>query len=282
MKRHPLLFSTGSLHLRETSECFRWAAQTGFDGIEVMVDQRYSTRDPLLLNRLSEENEIPILAVHNPFFHNLSDWPDGKDPRETIKKSVELAQQVGAKVVVVHLPLKVGSTLVVGPGIYRRGLLLKNPDKILYNWIKDGGFAAYQQTIDVKLCVENMPKRSIPLLMKDVIHWNSMEAWSQVHDFLTLDTTHWGTWGQQPIDALRTANGRVRHIHLSNFNGQEHQLPQDGHLDLGAVLSYVQETSDEISVSLESHPQALDYQDEGKILAKMRGVVAYCRQYLVE
>lgn len=282
MKRHPLLFSTGSLHLRETSECFRWAAEAGFDGIEVMIDQRYSTRDPVLLNRLSEQHNIPIYAVHNSFFYNLSDWPDGSDAIAMIKKTVELAQQVNAKVVVVHLPLKAGSSIVSAPGKHYRGVHFQNPDKALYKWIKSGGFAEYQKSIDIKLCVENMPKRSIPLLVKDMVYWNSMEAWSQVHDYLTLDTTHWGTWNQQPIDALKMAGDRVRHIHLSNFNGQEHQMPENGHLDLGAVLAYVNNSPNEISVSFESHPHALEYQDEEKILANLRKVVAFCRKYLVD
>lgn len=280
MKRHPLLFSTGSLHLRETSECFRWAAQAGFDGIEVLVDQRYSTRDPIFLNRLSQQHNIPILAVHNPFFYNLSDWPDGSDPIAVIQKSVELAEQVNARVVVIHLSLKVGTKIIIAPGITRRGYTFKNADHILRDWIKAGGFGAYQKTIDVKLCVENMPKRSIPLLMKDVVYWNSIEAWSQVHDYLTLDTTHWGTWNKQPIEALQAAGERVRHIHLSNFNGQEHQMVDDGHLDLAAVLKYVNQSPNEISVTFESQPQALDYQNEEEILVNMRKVVAFCKQYL--
>lgn len=280
MKQHPLLFSTGSLHLRETSECFRWAAETGFDGIEIMVDSRYSTRDPIFLNHLRELHHIPIYAVHNPFFYNLSDWPSGRDPRETIKKSVELAEQVGAKIVVVHLPMKVGSTLIVGPGYRRRGALFPNPDRILKEWIEDGGFKDYQDSIDIKLCVENMPKRSIPLIMKNACYWNTIDEWSHVHDYLTLDTTHWGTWDTQPIDALRRANGHVRHIHLSNFNGHEHTMLEDGFLDLAAVLEYVNDSPNEISVTFESHPEALDYQDEAKILHNMRKVVTFCREYL--
>ena len=259
---------------------FGWAAETGFDGIEVMIDQRYSTRDPIFLNRMVEQFKIPIYAVHNSFFYNLSDWPDGSDAIAMIKKTVGLAEQVNAKVVIIHLPLKVGSSIVSAPGKHRRGIHFRNPDKALYDWIKSGGFADYQNSIDIKLCVENMPKRSIPLLVKDLVYWNSMEAWSQVHDYLTLDTTHWGTWDQQPIDALKMAGERVRHIHLSNFNGREHQMPENGHLDLGAVLDYVNNSPNEISVSFESHPEALDYQDEAKIIANMRKVVAFCRQFL--
>lgn len=282
MKLHPILFSTGSLHLRETSECFRWAAEAGFDGIEVMIDQRYSTRDPIFLNRLSEKFNIPIYAVHNSFFYNLSDWPDGSDAIAMIKKTVELAQQVHAKVVVVHLPLKVGSCIVSAPGKVRRGMHFPNPDKALYHWIKEGGFAEYQESIDIKLCVENMPKRSIPLLVKDLVYWNSMEEWSQVHEYLTLDTTHWGTWNKQPVDAIKMAGKRVRHIHLSNFNGKEHQMPENGHLDLGAVLDYVNTSPNEISVTFESHPGALDYRDEDKILNNLRKVVAFCQRYLTD
>ena len=40
------LFSTGSLYRYGTARCFEFAARAGFDGVEVMVDDRWDTRQP--------------------------------------------------------------------------------------------------------------------------------------------------------------------------------------------------------------------------------------------
>jgi sugar phosphate isomerase/epimerase len=61
-----LIFSTGSLWLTDTAYSFELAAEAGFDGIEIMCDQRFTTRNPDYLLSLAERYQLPILAVHTP------------------------------------------------------------------------------------------------------------------------------------------------------------------------------------------------------------------------
>ena len=60
------IFSTGSLYTYSTARCFEFAAQAGFDGIELMVDHRWDTRQSDYLLRLIDSYQLPILAVHSP------------------------------------------------------------------------------------------------------------------------------------------------------------------------------------------------------------------------
>lgn len=41
-----LIFSTGSLYLLDTALVFDMAAEAGFDGMEIMCDDRFTTREP--------------------------------------------------------------------------------------------------------------------------------------------------------------------------------------------------------------------------------------------
>ena len=46
------ILSTGSLWNYVTDRCFSFAAEAGFDGIELMLDSRYETRMPDSLHSL--------------------------------------------------------------------------------------------------------------------------------------------------------------------------------------------------------------------------------------
>lgn len=73
-KKPRLIFSTGSLYPLDTSDCFELAADAGFDGIEIMCDPRYSTRDPEYLTALVDKYNLPVLVCHTPFTTNVSGW----------------------------------------------------------------------------------------------------------------------------------------------------------------------------------------------------------------
>ena len=44
---------------------FELAAETGFDGIEIMCDDRWTTRDPAYLQSLVTRFALSVLAVHS-------------------------------------------------------------------------------------------------------------------------------------------------------------------------------------------------------------------------
>lgn len=274
----PIIFSTGSLYPLDVARCFELAAEAGFDGVEVMCDDRWSTRDPAYLPPLAERTGQPVRAVHSPFSPSTMGWPGVSDELDRVKRSLKLAEKLGAGVLVVHLPMKVGR-LMVRAGQQRLTLPWGNPFGPVKDWIANGGLAAAQRATPVRIAIENMPK--VDWAWQDnPVWWNDVEAWAAVHEHLTLDTTHWATFGVDPLAAYRAARGRVAHVHLSNFDGREHRLPQRGDLDLGAFLGALAGDGFAGTISLELHPAALSFSNGPRLRRNLAASLDFCRHHL--
>src|SRR2546428_264957 len=59
-----IAFSTGSLHTYGIARVVHLAAAAGFDGLELMIDDRWDTRDAAHLRAVVESAGIPIVSVH--------------------------------------------------------------------------------------------------------------------------------------------------------------------------------------------------------------------------
>ena len=99
-----IALSTGSLYTYGTARVFEMAARAGYDGVEVLADHRWDTRQPAYLCRLAAEYEQPIVAIHSPFVVNVPGWPD--DQLGRLWQTVDLAQALGVSTVVTHLPFR--------------------------------------------------------------------------------------------------------------------------------------------------------------------------------
>lgn len=276
-----LIFSTGSLYPLDTWRCFELAKEAGFDGIEIMCDERWSTRDPLYLNRLMETFDLPIYVCHTPFGSQVPGWGSQPDPIGMIYRTLELAGYVGARSIVVHVPRTVGWMNVSfnGQGGWR--LPWVSADGAVKQWIEHDLRRVQAQT-PIRIGLENMPARDWLGMTFDPTLWNEVASWSRVHDWLTLDTTHWATKKVDPVAAYQAAGGRVCHVHLSNFDGQEHRLPHLGHLDLGQFLRQLAIDGYAGTIALELHPVALAFTDDLTMRRLLRESVNYCREHLVE
>lgn len=278
----PLLFSTGSLYPLDVAHCFALAAEAGFDGIEIMCDYRYSTRSPQYLQSLSEQHELPVMVAHTPFVGatHLAGWDISPNNEvERVQCTVELAEALGAKAVVVHLPHK-ASLGHVQVGHHNFHIPWWSQTRHLKRWIQDGGLAQMQGQTQVKIAIENMPRIKALGRLIDMAYWNTPTQWREVHEWLTLDTTHWATKGIDPITPYKVADGRVAHVHLSNYDGREHRLPQQGDLDLAAFLRVLAEDGYAGTVAVEVHPDALEFDNPRALKQNMKDTVEFCRQYL--
>lgn len=273
-----VLFSTGSLYPLDIADCFDLAAEAGFDGMEIMCDERWSTRSPDYLAGQTARTGLPVLVAHTPFSFRVPGW-QASTQLDLIEHSVALAETLHAESVVVHLPQRVGHVFVVGWGINTL-LPWRNPFKPVKEWMADGGLARRQEQTAVKLCIENMPKRLVAGRRRNVTYWNTVAEWPAVHRYLTLDTTHWATHDIDPLDAYRAADGRVAHVHLSNFDGKEHRLPHKGQIDLGAFLRALTEDDFSGTVTLELHPESLEFSDRAALTRNLAESVAFTRQHL--
>jgi len=272
------LFSSGSLYSYGIERCFAFAAAAGFDGMEIIVDQRWGTRQPAYLQALCDRYGLPVGAVHSPFWLGLPGWPADQPGR--IQASVQLAEAVGARVVVHHLPARVGYLMLfAGKRRIRLPVPFWRRETGYRRWLEEA-YGAVQAGTEVRLCIENMPAYRRAGRRWNLYYWNDPQAITRFPN-LTLDTTHLGTWGLDPAEVYPRLDGRVGHVHLSNFDGREHRRPEAGELRLDRLLQRLAADGYEGAVSLELSPDALGAGDADEaIVERLAASLAHCRRWV--
>ena len=275
------IFSTGSLYNYSIDRVFALAAEAGFEGIEMMVDHRWDTRQLDYLRYLMDSHALTIPALHSPFSRNCQGW--GETEVGAIARTAELAAELDARVVVHHLPTRYGAAFLQTAS---RSLLLPNPFDTLNrqyaDWLTES-YAELQARTDVLLCIENLPAQRFMGVRVNPARWNphSQATLGDITRFphITLDTTHLGTWGLDPVEAYNFWGQRVKHVHLSNFDGSEHRRPEDGALKLDALLARMAADGYGHSISLELQPDALEAgAPDSRVVELLRGSLHYCLQ----
>ncbi len=222
-----------------------------------MMDERWDTHQADYLNGLAEKYELPILALHPPIGRGA--WRLGAE--ETLIRSARLARKIGAGTVVAHPP-PLGRTLIR----WREGALSE----------------AREQGVSV--AVENMPRDEV---RKFFIVRNSRvcapEDLAGLGD-VTLDTSHLGSSGLDPMQAWAVLKDRLRHVHLSDSNyipgRDEHRLPGKGKLPLKQFLAAIGESDYSGVISLELKPWPLGTPHPEKILSNMLAALEFTREGL--
>ena len=244
--------STGSLWTYGLNRAFEIAQKSGFDAVEVIVDERWDTRQPEYLKRLSAETRIEIASLHSPF----SALRGSKGYRACVEETMALADQVGAGTVVVH-PESSGK---------RYGTWL------VRNWKK------LHESHSATLAVENMPYRIVKTQPK---HYTHKPEQLLRFPATTLDTAHFGLAKIDILEALNTVRPKLRHIHLSDSKKtQEHLCPGDGTLPLDGFLQGLLDLDFEGIVVLELSPEALPVHDEESVIDRLRGIREACERVL--
>lgn len=256
MSSVPVVFSTGSLHPFGLERVFGWAAQTGFDGVEVMMDDRWDTHQPAYLNGLAERYGLPILALHPPIYTGA--WRLGSE--ETLLRSARLARRISCPLVVAHPP---------------------PPGRPLARWM-DGPLADARAR-GVIVAVENMPANPAGILRVRRRSCHLPEHLEGV-GAVTLDTSHVGASPMGLMDAQAALAGQLRHVHLSDSNlvlgKDEHRLPGKGQLPLRPFLAVLAADGYPGAVSLELKPWPLGTPDPAVILERMGAALRFAREGL--
>ena len=274
-----IAFSTGSLHTYGISRAFELAAEAGFEALEVLIDHRWDTRQPAYLKRLSSASGLPIVAVHSPFVPHVPGWPS--DPLGRLRHSAALARELEASIVVAHLPLRIRAAKVEFFGLAKRPLLLPLPFPVSsdYRRFLLNGLERFEADEGVVVGVENMPAKRVLGRHLDIHSLNTLDMLTNL-SHLTLDTTHLATWHLDPVEVYERFRTRIVHIHLSNFDGEEHKLPQTGHLPLAEFLQRLRQYQYQGAVSVELRPDVLQAEDEDQVRAHLKRIVAFCRKHL--
>jgi len=275
-----ILLSTGSLYTYGLARVFAMAADAGFDGVEVLVDGRWDSRDPSYLGQLSRQYGLPIAVLHSPFVPEIQGWPSGQ--LERLERTVALAEELGVGTVVSHLPLRISGLEVRMMGFRSRRFFLPIPWKrrgAYYRFLREGRIQQMGSTRGVRIALENMPARHLLGIPFNAFWFNRPMDLGHF-PFLTMDTTHWGTFGQDPNEIYPRLRERIVHVHLSNFNGGEHRTPWDGHLDLGRFLRLLREEGYRGAVSVECEPESLNAWNTSLCQETLKRALAFCQEHL--
>lgn len=245
-----IALSTASVFPERTPDAFETAARLGYDAIEVMVTADPVSQDASVLRKLSDYYDIPVVAVHAPnLLITQRVW--GRDPWTKLVRSRELAEAVGARVVVVHPPF-------LWQRDYARDFQV--------------GIAEMSAASQVAFAVENL----YPLLRGETEiaayspHWNPVEMDCAA---ATLDVSHAAVSDSDVLAMAAALGDRLTHVHLGDGTKpglpDEHLVPGRGTQPCGELLRRLSDTGYEGYVVLEvSTHRAPTYADRQADLAE--------------
>ncbi|NII50227.1 sugar phosphate isomerase/epimerase [Frigoribacterium endophyticum] len=256
--------STSCVFPRPADEAFRLARRVGYGGVEVMVTADRGSRDASLLRASVARWGLPVLSVHAPVLP-AAHFALGRDQRDKLLRSAELAAELGAPTVVVHPPFR-----------WQRRIAAR-----FVEVVRD-----VEAATGVELAVENMfPWRLGPVVA---------DVYSPGHDPVgldvaatTLDFSHAAVAGRDALDLALALGPRLRHVHLCDGTVSarpgglvdEHLVPGTGTQPVAEVLSHLAASGWSGAVVAEVHADRRGAGEESLVDA-LRRTLSFAREAL--
>ncbi len=245
--RPRVLASTASLMMHPLGWALDVIAEAGFTGAELLLTHQRPTRDVPMIEAFLRETGLDLPAVHGPYMLLLRSAL-GRDYRTKTARSLEIAGELGAQVMIAHAPFR----------WERRAL----------GWLRDGEAEQRADATGVAFGMENLfPVRGRAL--SAVISPEDLAPYPHV----VFDTSHFAVAGIDLLTAWDALADRVVHIHLSDNQGagrDSHAPIGTGVLPLQAFLARVGASGFAGTITLELDCRA--HRDD------RRGLVAFLDQ----
>nr|WP_051025207.1 sugar phosphate isomerase/epimerase [Nocardia aobensis] len=219
--------STASVYPENTEAAFRYAADLGYDGVELMVWAEPASQNIATVQSYVRRYSVPVLAVHAPCLL-ISQRVWGADPVAKLERSVRAAEALGSATVVVHPPFRWQRR-------YAEGFAQQ--------------VGELEDSSPVVVAVENMfPMRADTLFGRRSGSARRLErrggpglsvtAFSPSYDptdtgfrHYTLDLSHTATAGMDALTLADRMGSGLAHLHLADGRGaahDEHLVPGEG------------------------------------------------------
>jgi sugar phosphate isomerase/epimerase len=213
--RPRLLTSTGPLLLSPLGWVMDAIADAGYEGVEVVFGHNPETRDPDAVLGYAEEAGLQVPVVHGPYMVLLRNVL-GRHYIEKTRRSMELADAVGAEIMVAHAP---------------------------FRWERKsrGWLASEAQDEAAEFRADFAMENLFPVAGRA---FSSVITPAELGEFehVVFDTSHFAVAGIDLFKAWDAVHDRVRHVHVSdNFgNGKDSHAPiGSGVLPLEEFLRHV-------------------------------------------
>lgn len=240
---------TDSLNKYGLNRVFEFAKAAGYDGIEIGVDKNnFDTQNAAYIKKLSEENRLPIVALHTP--------SDGSD--KSVQHVVEMAVYLKCPIVVISPPKFLDFKFT--SWLKNEVPLLRKKKGIQIALVNSGG----------KTVLGFLPERALNNL-------TDLKKFGMV----ALDTS--STFSKK-WDLLRTyehLKKLVAHVHLSNVrHHKEYALPNEGVLPLESFLRKLKSNDYKGAISIRVRPTELVAGDDEKVVSKLKKVKEFVQEFL--
>jgi sugar phosphate isomerase/epimerase len=241
-----ILFSTGSINRLPLEAVFVLARDAGFDGCDFVMDHKFN--DPAFRDRVLEcSSVLPVSSIHAPYAHIAA---LGNDV-QAVKRSVELAKELGSQVVTFHPP----------SWFSRQFSFLR-----WFKSVKD--FQSVLGCDTVALALENMPRTGLIFPTYVLADYRRLIDFGMAKNlYFTYDITHLGSCGQDIIEALLLylRTGRLRNVHVSDYSlsgGRSHLGIGRGELPIARLLNTMWKLDYDSCVTLEVAPHEMPRTEE--------------------
>ncbi len=252
--------SSGSLFTFPLPDAFEMAAEAGFDGVELIINQDFQRVNPVKVVRKLQEI-APINSIHAPFML-LDGWGG---PIQSLFHSIDLAAETGIPLVNFHPPSWKHLEIGFWRWMYR-----------IRDFQKEVGMDG-----EVLVTLENMPCSGRLNINPNILS-STHDMINFIHEhnlYLTFDTTHMGSGKANFINDfyLFYESGRIRNIHFSDYGfNREHLIPGHGHLPLTRFLNHLKHTDYQGCVTLEVSPHEFP-KNKNLILRSLQELQTYIR-----
>lgn len=260
-RRNKILLNSGSLHNYGLNRLFELASRAGYDGIELVIDNDWDTRQSEYIRKLEKQFGIKVLSIHSAM-EFMTVW--GPDPKIRHRESIKLAKKIGVKHIVIH------------PHDYN--------DEGFYDWIKTN----YQQFIDlakpIKISFENHTTRRSA--------YQSDKNFFDRFPLYTLDTSHIATAKLNLSEILDQIGNKLAHIHLSDSDfakrprlpkliADRHMIPGTGKLPLKEFLQKLRTINYSGYIVTELLPESIGAgKSDAVILKNLKKALEFTRENL--
>ena len=233
--KNKVLLASGTLYNYGLNRFFSFAKRAGFDGIELILDNSWDTRQPHYIKKLEKDSRIRVLSVHcaMEFVSCLGD-----DPKKRLAKSIDIAKKTGAKLIVVH------------PA--------DSKDKAFFSWVRKNYKTIIASAKPLITTFENHTGAS----------GNIDSEFFGIFPHYTLDTSNIATTQSDLIVIYLKNADKIKHIHLSDSDfakktdspdliDDRHLIPGTGKLPLKNFLKAVKQSGYGGYITIELVPESV-------------------------
>lgn len=243
-----ITLSTDSLRGYGLNRIFELAKKAGYDGLDLAVDfGQFDTYNGEYIKTLIKEYDLPVHAVSIP----------KQASAKRIEEIIEMAKQVGAKVVILQPP--------------------KIHELKLSSWLRKE-IPKLREKNFISIAMENAPAGTYLGFIPEYGMSNTADLKSFKH--ISLDTARIGEKRKDLMRAYSAFKKYLVHVHLSNvYHGKKYAPPEEGIMPLESFLTKLKQDKYPGSIAIKILPKYLRVGDDEKVIDNLKKNREYYEKY---